>query len=900
MVETNPVVSPGKVRQPKVPRSAIPREGLQRRLDSVYETPLTLVTAPAGFGKSWVVAQWLQHNEATPRAWVGLDSMDGDPMRLWMHIVAAVRGSTTPDAADRAWELLQHSDAGWPFIVDALSGGLAAQIEHFIVVLDDCHKLTGTEALASLEQFLSQLPPQVHVICVGRMEPAARLARFRVSGSLTEIRTADLRCTQEECLAVVAAMGLDLPNETVDTLRVKTMGWITGIRLAAVASDRDDDHSAMARELVPVSDLTGAYQDLGDYLVEEVLAHLDEATRHFLTDTSILSDLTVDLCNVVAGVQQSAGVLEGLARAGMFTSRSDESGSWYRYHDLFRGALEQVLHRTDPERERALHRRAAGWLHANGHAVMAVTHALAAADVELAQQLLIEASEPLLAARQIDTLATLFDDMDRVAPQMHASSLMHWAGAILYSSRPAAEIDRVLERLRRRLDTMEVDEQEQAEQAITVLAEPFHNSLEEFRLAVIATIAHRRGDHDLALASASDLRGRASENGWIEASAGEALIQRGRFSEGIDLVQPWHEYCLAAENETMGVVNLAHCLSIIAFGRIGQGRLTEADQLVDRALASLQERGLNDRPQYAVGALPAAWVAWERGNLQASQDLLAAVTPRLERLGELPAEVSTHILLARISRSLDDSATAWIELDAAATTRSGHTVSADFANLLSLERARLALLDGDIGRLHQVFPEWQGRLEHGATTMSEHLVLSRAAIMAGLPSEQYLRHVPQGAEVTILHELEREKLRALAAQKAKDESGALDHLTEALTIAARTGHRQTFLDDRPLFGALLDNAAARAGFLLYLEGSSPPPEVEPARNPVSRLPDPLTGRELEVLRLLPSHLTYKEIGERLFVSANTVKSHVKAVYRKLDAEHRNEAVERARALGLVP
>ena len=899
MTESGRVVVAAKLRPPSVPGNAARRDRLHHLLDSVFHFPVTSVTAPAGFGKSWLVASWLREHPGTPQAWVTLDRLDADPVRFWSHVLQATAQSTLPDAGREALRVMDAADAAWPLIVDSLAAGLAARHEHFILVLDESQRLAGDEVLASLTQFLSQLPSNSHVVLVGRHDPSLMLARRRLVNELLEIRTLDMRCTQQESVDVVTtSLGLDLPYEAIDEVRERTMGWITGIRLASSAAARRDDVVAAARELSPVGAVAGAYDALGDYLVEEVLGEMDGELSDFLLDTCVLTELNPPLCDAVSRRRDSAERLDHLARTGMFTSRLEGVNPHYRYDDMFRDALTTLLYRGGPQRPARSHRRAAEWLSHDGQLVDAVEHAVSANDSRLAQRILVEATSPLLAARQIDTLVALFEDVDALGAELAPSTLMSWAGAALYSSRPATDIDRLLERTRRRLASLTPDEEAEAARDLMVSAEPFHESVHEFRVTVDATIAHRQGDLDLALAGPKQLNGRKSETGFVEAAAGEALIAVERYTEGLALTEDWQRYCNVAANDTMGVTNLAHCLSIAALARVGQGHLVEADQLANRAVEALRMRGLTDRPQYAVAALPTGWVAWERGDLAAAGGVGRMVLRPIRQLGEIPAEVSVRMLLARTYWSAGNREAAEVELDKSLAVGGSGPVSRHLAERVALERTRFALLSGDVAGAQLALPDWQVRVSAGAATMREYLLLHRMLLeIDGDAGRLEDLALPPEADVAASHRIEIHKLAALAALARHDETLALDELTAAMAIAAHTGHRQTFLDEQSAFGVLLDNAAARGGLVLRPVGLTAPDTS--TQEPVAALVEPLTERELQVLRLLPSHYSYRQIAEHLFVSPNTVKSYVKSVYRKLDAERRSDAVDKARALGLV-
>ncbi len=868
---------------------------LHDRLESVLDHPVTLLTAPAGFGKTWLVADWMASHADVAQCWLALDQYDNDPARLWLHLLRGVDSSGSPRVATEALRLLETTSAGVNAIVDALSVGLAEHAEEVVIVLDDVHRIDNDEALASLDRFLRQLPTTTHVVLLGRHDPALPLSRWRLSGDLLEIRTADLRCSLEESKAIVAgSLGLDLDAAVVAEIQHKTMGWLAGIRLAALATAASDDVSMAAAQLPSVGTVNGAYDTISDYLVEEVIDHLDEPDRRFLLDTSILRDLSGPLCAAVAGVDNSTETLERLARAEMFVSRIGETDVWYRYHDLFRDVLRMVLRRTAPKREKLLHRRAADWLHDEGSTVSAVWHALAAGDPDLAARWLIESSRPLLASKQLDTMCTLFEQIDDAPTPISAVALTTWIFPALFAN-TGPQIDRILDRARAGLAAMTDAEAELHADQWAQIPYVFHGSRAELLRGIDATRAHRNGDTALAAATLADQGSTPSESGWIEGCAGQYLIYTDRYAEGSTLLRAWFDYSFSAYNPIVG--NTAGVAAMLAYAKLGTGDLAAAEAMANRGIEAMRVAGLGDQPHAAVATVPLAWVALERGDLDTAEALVAPVVGRLRDLGEVPAYVYAETLLARIHHYQGNPDKANVTLDRALVLLSGRTVTGHFADYVAFERCRLALINDDLASAQLAIPDWQQRIGHGAATMTEHLILTRLAIANQHDPTKLLENTPDGIDVTSTHQIELRKLNAYHALQNGDETTALDYLIKAMEIATHTGHRQTFLDDYPTFGALIENAAAMSGFRLTYPGRQP--QTPPSATTAPTLTEPLTDRELEFLRLLPTHLTYKEIGEQLYVSTNTVKSYLKNIYRKLEVDNRNTAVAHAQTLGLL-
>ena len=442
-------------------------------------------------------------------------------------------------------------------------------------------------------------------------------------------------------------------------------------------------------------------------------------------------------------------------------------------------------------------------------------------------------------------------------------------------------------------------DRDQGESDLVYLAGSYA-SLDEIRLFLEAIVGHREGNPERA-GRAAEALAQPSLSGLTEALAGVSLIFREQYSAGMDLGRRWQAYV----ERSIGVAasNLGHSRSWLAYGLLGQGKLTEAERVAGRANETLRAMGLTEVPAYALVTLPAGWVAWERGDLTAAETLVDAVAPAIGAYGEVPTTVLARMLQARVRFSKGDPESAFATLHEARVMSTGRPVRGHFAERLTFEQVRLHLLLGDPAAARLDLPDWRERIERGPTGMREQLLLARLLIESGEDATALLDELPEGVEVTVVHDMELAKLRALAALRDGDETAALEHLTAAMRTAVHSGHRQMFLDSERALGAVLDNAAAASGFLLRFDRDAPPVvPLEGAGDPCppAALIEPLSDRELELLRLLPSHLSYREIGERMFLSTNTVKSYVQCIYRKLDAERRSDAVEHARSLGLVP
>ncbi len=380
-----------KLYVPKLRRGLVGRPRLLERMGNGAEARLTLVSAPAGFGKTTVLATWLHEASAAGRcvAWLSLDAADNDPTSFWTYVVTALQGAV-PGVGASALELLASSPAPTELALTTLLNELAAAPEEVWLVLDDYHLVDDHEVNDGVAFLLEHLPAQVHVMVSTRADPDLPLARWRVRGELVEIRAADLRFTSDEATAYLnVATALDLAAEDVAVLEERTEGWIAALQLAALSlQGREDVSSFIAR-------FAGDDRYIVDYLIEEVLQHQPDAVRGFLLQSAVLDRLTGSLCDAVTGRDDGSEMLVALERANLFIVALDDRREWYRYHHLFADVLRARMLSEQPDQVSLLHQRASGWYERHGLTEEAVRHALAARDFDQAAHL-IELAMPAI------------------------------------------------------------------------------------------------------------------------------------------------------------------------------------------------------------------------------------------------------------------------------------------------------------------------------------------------------------------------------------------------------------------------------------------------------------------------------------------------------------------------
>ena len=414
----------------------VPRPRLMERLDQGIERKLTLVSAPAGFGKSTMLAEWVAGTPASerPAAWVALDQSDNDPALFWAYFITALQTAHSV-LGESALSMMRSPQ---PPPIEALLGTLLNEIttmlpepstdsgRGFVLVLDDYHVIDAQAVHSGIAFLLDHLPPQMHLIIASRSDPPLPLARLRGRGESTELRASDLRFTPYEAAAFLnEVMGLNLSAQDVETLEARTEGWIVGLQLAALSMRGRDDVPGFIRAFA------GDDRYIVDYLVEEVLQRQPERVRSFLLQTSILDRLNGPLCDAVTGREDGKGVLEALERGNLFVVPLDDKRHWYRYHHLFADLLRAHSMEEQPDRVPTLHRRAAAWFEERGMAAEAIEQARAAGDHETVARLLSANFEEFERIGQHASIsswsASLPEEMVRKRPRL---ALIHAAGAL--------------------------------------------------------------------------------------------------------------------------------------------------------------------------------------------------------------------------------------------------------------------------------------------------------------------------------------------------------------------------------------------------------------------------------------------------------------------------------------
>ncbi len=609
-----------KLRLPRRRRNEVPRPRLIEQLNRGLESPLTLVSAPAGFGKTTVLGEWLSNSSREPvrAAWLSLDQGDNDPTLFWSYVIAALR--TVADAVgSTALSLLESPQPSTEAVIAALINDLDALGEDLVLVLDDYHVVDERRVRDEVGFFLDHLPHNVHVVIASRADPTLPLARLRARGDLVEVRAADLRFTTAESKAYLTQkMGLGLTDQDVTALDGRTEGWIAALQLTALSMQGRDDAAQF------IAGFAGDDRYIVDYLAEEVLQRQPDEVRRFLLQTSILDRLSAPLCDAVTTQSDSRGMLLALEQGNLFLTPLDDRREWYRYHQLFAGVLRTHLLDEQPGLVCDLHSRASAWYAGNREPSEAIRHAVSAGDLgraaDLAELAVPELRRDRREAEIRGWLRLLPADLVATRPVLN----LGFVGALM----SVGEFDEVEDRLddvERLLSAGTADfvvvDDDQFRQLPGML-EMNRAAVELARGDLASTTAHARAaiglaaeDDHMCRAGSSALLGLAS---W---SAGELDAAYSAYAEGMAGL----ERAGFASDVVGGAVTLADI-------RIDQGRLGDALRIYERALdrAHGEGRALRGIVDVYVGL---SEIHCERGDLDAARELLGQVTSLGEHLG---------------------------------------------------------------------------------------------------------------------------------------------------------------------------------------------------------------------------------------------------------------------------
>jgi LuxR family transcriptional regulator, maltose regulon positive regulatory protein len=829
---------------PAPPAPVVARARLFARLDASVAGPVTAVTAPAGSGKTTLLASWL--DAAAPAesvAWLSVDEGDNSPARLWRYLFATLVPNGHPPAlpADR------HALAD-------MAHALAERLPPTILVLDDAHCLTDPALVASVAALVRE-PSPVRLVWCGRSRPPHPLSRLRLSGELTDVTVDDLAFTRSEAHELARLLGAAVPDREVRALLARTEGWAVGLTLALRS------RAGGTGDLEP---------DVADYFRDAVLASQPDHALTFLLRTSVLERLTAATADAVTGRRDGGPVIDGLVRAGVFL-RAEREPDMYRFHPMFHDFLRREAAAAYGGDVADMHLRAARWYAANGESVAAARHAIAGRRSTYAAGLLAGPAAARVYGPERDAVVALIDQI----PSGEGAADPHVAAA------------HALAALCRREDDVAAAHASRARDLLVALPADDRSDTAAVLDMVDSASARRRGElstSDPVDARDPGLRAVALLHGALARMwAGQAASA----AESLDAAA-------AAAREAGLDLSLTDALSHAALLHAARGQLREGGVKAREAAQIAARRGWTHSMQTACAFVAMSVVHWQRGDLDGAGVHLAVAGAACRRDPEPTTAVALELTGARIRLASGDVAGAG---QALATARqvpgtTAHPLLTDWVALVAAEVDVAAgnpeaALAGLAGLLAQDGPLRGGALVAAARA---HLALRRPAAARDL-----LRPAASVGDIGV--RVDAWLLDALAADRLGHDGAVSIGVAEALTLAAPEGLMRPFLaagaDLRDVLGRHHDLMQRADGFgervLAVLD-----PDAE-----APRLVEPITDRESVVVRYLPTLLTTTDIARELYVSTNTVKSHLKSLYRKLGVGNRRDAVYAARRLGLL-
>jgi LuxR family transcriptional regulator, maltose regulon positive regulatory protein len=914
-----------KLRRPGIPPQRVQRPQLVRRLNEGLESgrQITLVSAPAGFGKTICVCEWLDTLDDWPVAWLSLDPADDDPGRFFSYLIAALQ--TVDGSLGREIEGLLRAGQLPPLEIlsTTLINDILDSSKRFLLVLDDFQVIQDAFILQVWEALVSNLPPQVHLVLLSREDPALPLSRLRANNQLSEIRVGDLRFSSRETERFLnQVMGLNLSDEQISLLEARTEGWIVGLQLAGLSMRGRVDAANF------INELNGSHRYILSYLSEEVLSRQRAEIRLFLLQTSILGKLSGDLCDAVTGRSDSANVLERLLAANLFLIPLDDEQHWYRYHQLFGDLLRDLQSSLLADQTAELHRRASRWYARSGMVSEAIQHALDGGDYAMAVELFERHAMDMLVQWHVKTVNAWMRAIPEnwVAQSLSANLTFAWMHLQRGDFDKAAPY---LQCLQEMFATSQVGEDGQVSAPVPLSLQAKWLALQSMLLNAQGKAAEslELGHQALSITDQDDV----SVLSMIYMGLAGAYQQLDDYAHALKAYQKIIQLGQRMENivyEMLGVAGLV--LMTIEHGQLHYGF-----EIASQGLERMRHSGSLPPVSTAVyGELGEVYYQWHQVE-EANQNFLRSSQVSMLS-GYSDAEIYHQVVRSRLAQMTGDLEAAVEEIEKAvdlmqieAPSRVREEV---IAQQVRVDLARNQLASAESALMRMGFSQ-QGKyaipeLEPGnkidrptgllyssalrillyrAQTRGELQALAEKVDLADRMLDTILRrqHIQLALEMLLL--------RAQMHAALGNEQASRADLIHALELGEPEGFISVFLEEGPAvveaLEALLEEdrlgaiQAAHVRSILAHSSVFQPAKGMSVKQPVeagiAMLVDPLTERELEVLGLIAEGLKYKEIGARLFISLNTVRSHVKAIYGKLGVDNRTKAIEAAHQLQIL-
>jgi LuxR family maltose regulon positive regulatory protein len=914
----------------------VSRPRLIERLNKGRHRKLTLISAPAGFGKTTLVSSWIDHLAGVPRSragpelvegeaeekhtspasphphtaapvapgplaqartgWLSLDEGDNDLSRFLAYFVSALQ-TVEANIGQGALSALQSPQ---PPPTEAVLTSLLNEITPFpdriILVLDDYHLIETQPIHDALTFLLEHLPVNMHLVVATREDPHLPWARLRAHGQLTELRATDLRFTSSEAAEFLnQVMDLDLSAEDIATLETRTEGWIAGLQLAAISMQGSKDATGF------IKSFTGSHRYVLDYLIEEVLEQQSESVRAFLLQTAVLDRLTGSLCNALTGQSNGQATLERLEHANLFIVSLDQERCWYRYHHLFSDLLRQRLRQEQPDWVPTLHHRASEWYEQNGFADEAIEHALRGEDFERAAHLLEEHVDALLQRGEHTTVSGWINALPDSLVREHPYLCVFHAWALQLTGQFEATEARLLD----------------AEEALANLYQENDADADTIRGYIHSHRAYLtfiRGEHAKTINYARQALEQLPPEATVIRTQtalylGVAYRFQGEFQAALDIFTE----AVAISQKMGGSVTAVLSFLNLAELYTEQAHLHQARNIYEQALQfTKHQTGRPDMPfsGYAyvgIGRVLRQWNELDNAYRHITKGIALC---RERNVAELLA--LSCIELAHIQHALGNDEQAREALQEAKQIFDGFSPWG--SDMLAAHQAHLDLMQGEVESAERWAQASDLNIDDELELHREVEYLALAQVfIAQNRFEQALSLLGRLQQIVqaigkMQSVLETLILQAMALSAQGDTEQALIKLEQALAIGEPENYVRIFVDEGPPMARLLYEAVTRgiapdytrrllAAFPVAEPEQTDPPKAQALK---SELVEPLSERELEVLQLIAAGLTNQEIATQLVLTLNTVKVHTRNIYGKLDAHNRTQAVARARALGILP